>query len=83
MVWRIFFIKDVFHGNIGLSVFKLNLIANKVGIMINDNLNIKIKINDKKEYVENEIKKNNLFFEKNIVFQIRKGENIIFYLSLN
>ena len=78
-----FLIKDVFYGNIGLSVFKLNLIANKVGIMINDNLNIKIKIKDKKDYVENEIKKNNLYFEKNSVFQIRNGENIIFYLSLN
>jgi len=79
---KLFFVKDIFYADIGLWVFKLNLVANNCGILDNPNLNVKIIIKEKEDYVENEIKKNNLLFERNNVFEIRKGENIIFFLSM-
>ena len=78
-----FIVKDIFYADIGLSVFKFNLVANRCGILINDNLNLKIIIKGKDDYIENEIKKNNLLFERNNAFEIRKGENLIFFLSMN
>ena len=77
-----FIIKDIYYENIGLSVYKVFLIANECGLLINDKLNIKIFIKNNNDYIENEIKKNNLLFEKRKIFEIRKGENIIFYLSM-
>ena len=79
---KYFVIQDIFYADIGLSVFKFNLIANCCGVLINDNLNVKIIIKEKDDYIENEIKKNNLLFERNNVFEIRKGENLIFFLSM-
>ena len=78
-----FKIKDIFFGNVGLSVYKFHLVANRIGILVNNNLNIKIIIKDSDDYVENEVKKNNLLFERNNSFEIRKGENIIFYLTMS
>ena len=77
-----FIIKDIYFENIGLTVYKVFLIANVCGLLINNKLNIKIHIKDNDDYIENEIKKNNLLFEKRGIFEIRKGENIIFYLSM-
>ena len=79
---KLFFVKDIFYADIGLLVFKFNLIANQCGILKNPNLNIKIIIKEKEDYIENEIKKNNLLFERNNTFEIRKGENLIFYISM-
>ena len=79
---KYFFIKDIFYADIGLSVFKFNLVANNCGVLNNENLNVKIIIKEKDDYVENEIKKNNLLFERNSLFEIRKGENLIFFLSM-
>ena len=56
--------------------------ANNCGVLNNENLNVKIIIKEKDDYVENEIKKNNLLFERNSLFEIRKGENLIFFLSM-
>ena len=78
-----FKIKNIFFGNVGLSVYKFHLVADRIGILFNNNINIKIIIKDSDDYVENEVKKNNLLFERNNCFEIRKGENIIFYLSMN
>ena len=79
---KFFLVKDIFYADIGLCVFKFNLIANKCGILTNENLNVKIIIKEKEDYIENKKKKNNLLFERNNIFQIRKGENLIFFLSM-
>ena len=79
---KFFIVKDIFYADIGLSVFKFNLQANNCGVLENDNLNVKIIIKEKDDYIENEIKKNNLLFERNNSFEIRKGENLIFFLSM-
>ena len=78
-----FIIIDIFYENIGLSVYKFHLVANECGMLINNNFNMKIIVKDNGDYVENEIKKNNLLFEKRGIFEVRKGENIIFYLAMN
>ena len=79
---KFFFVKEIFYADIGLLVFKFNLVANQCGILKNPNLNIKIIIKEKEDFIENEIKKNNLLFERNNTFQIRQGENLIFYISM-
>ena len=79
---KYFLVKDIFYADIGLLVFKYNLVANNVGILENPNLNIKIEIKEKDQYIENEIKKNNLLLEKNKAIEIRKGENLIFFISM-
>ena len=79
---KLFLVKDIFYADIGLLVFKFNLVANHCGILRNPNLKIKLIIKEKDEYVENEIKKNNLLFERNNALEIRKGENLIFYISM-
>ena len=79
---KYFLVKDILYADIGLLVFKYNLVANNVGILENPNLNIKIVIKEKDQYIENEIKKNNLLLEKNKAIEIRKGENLIFFISM-
>ena len=79
---KYFLVKDIFYADIGLLVFKYNLVANNVGILENPNLNIKIVIKEKDQYIENEIKKNNLLLEKNKAIEIRKGESLIFFISM-
>ena len=78
-----FKIKNIFFANVGLSVYKFHLVADHIGILVNNNLNVKIVIKESDDYVENEVKKNNLLFERNNSFEIRKGENVIFYLTMN
>ena len=77
-----FIIKDIYYDNVGLSIYKFHLIANECGVLINNNLSVRIIVKDNNNYIENEIKKNNLLFEKRGVFEIRKGENLIFYLAM-
>ena len=78
-----FTIKEIFYDNIGISVYKFHLCPNICGMLFNNNLNIRINIKENDDYIENEIKKNNLLFERRGLFEIRKDENIIFYLSMN
>ena len=77
-----FIINDIFCDNYVLCVFKFHLTAKITGFLFNNDLNIKIYIKDKNDYIENEIKKNNLLFEKSKIFEIRVGESIIFYFIL-
>ncbi len=78
-----FEIKNIYFGNIGVFIFKVYLIAIKSG-EINDRnkLEIKIKIKDVNDYVENEIRKNNLLFERRDIFELRVGEQLLYYFSL-
>ena len=78
-----FEIKNIYFGNIGVFIFKVYLIAIKSG-EINDRnkLEIKIKIKDVNDYVENEIRKNNLLFERRDIFELRVGEQFLYYFSL-
>ena len=78
-----FEIKNIFFGNIGVFIFKVNLKAIKSG-EINDKNKLEIKINIKEEgdYIENEIRKNNLLFERRDIFELRIGDEFLYYFSL-
>ena len=61
----------------------MELLAVKSGVINDKNkIEIKIRIKDKTDYVENEIRKNNLLFERRDIFEIRVGESLLYYFSM-
>ena len=79
----LFEIQNIYFGNIGVFIFKVYLKAVKSGEINDKNkLEIKIKIKDENDYVENEIRKNNLLFERRDIFELRVGEQFLYYFSL-
>jgi len=83
-IFKPFFkIKKACFDDVGFFLFKFSLTAINKGILCNGNdLGIKIKIKEEKDYTVNEIKKNNLIYEKSDMIQIRIGDTVIFYFSL-
>ena len=78
-----FEVKKIYFGNTGVNIFKVELLAIKSGVIDDKNkLEIKIRIKDKDDYIENEIRKNNLLFERRDIFEIRVGESLLYYFSL-
>ena len=78
-----FEIKNILFGNIGVFIFKVDLKAIKSGEINDKNkLEIKIKIKEEKDYIENEIRKNNLLFERRDIFELRVGDQFLYYFSL-
>ena len=78
-----FEIKKAYIDDVGPNVFKFLLVANNIGLLnIENELGIKIKIKDESDYIVNEIKKNNLIFEKSDMIEIRIGNILLFYFSL-
>ena len=79
----LFEINDIYFGNIGVFIFKVNLKAKKIGEINDKNkLEIKIKIKDVGDYIENEIRKNNLLFERRDIYELRVGDEFLYYFSL-
>ena len=78
-----FEIKNILFGNIGVFIFKINLKAIKSGEIDDKNkLEIKIKIKEERDYIENEIRKNNLLFERRDIFELRVGDQFLYYFSM-
>ena len=78
-----FLIQTIFYDNIGIFIFKVHLKAIKSGYIKNKKgVGINIKIVEKNEIIKNEIRKNNLLFEKRDVVEIRVGDEIIYYFCL-
>jgi len=76
-------IQKIFFENIGIFIFKVHLKAIKSGLIQNKKgIGINIKIVEKNENIKNEIRKNNLLFEKRDVVEIRVGDEIIYYFCL-
>ena len=73
----------MYFENIGVFIFKTCLKAIKSG-EINDKrkIGVKIKIKEKNEYIENEIRKNNLLFERRDIFEIRVGDELTYYFCM-
>ena len=70
------------YDDVGYLVFKVILKAIQSGLIYNkEELGIDLVIKEKNDYIINEIKKNNLLFEKRNVFELRVGDIIIFYLK--
>ena len=78
-----FQIINIYFGNIGVFLFKVHLKAIKSGEINDKNkLEIIIKIKEEGDYIENEIRKNNLLFERRDIFELRVGDQIFYYFSL-
>ena len=78
-----FEINKISFENIGVYIFKVYLKAIKSGEINDKNkIEIKIKIKDKDDYIENEIRKNNLLFERRDIFELRVGEQLLYYFSM-
>ena len=80
-----FLIEDISFINIGFFLYKINLEARKPGLLdrnkIGNDFGIDLMVKRKYEYVENEIKKNNLIIERRQIFELRVGDKIIIYIS--
>ena len=78
-----FEIQKIFYENIGIFIFKVHLKAIKHGFIKNKKtIGINITIVEKNDSIKNEIRKNNLLFEKRDVVEIRVGDEIIYYFCL-
>ena len=78
-----FRIIEICFDNIGVYIFKVRLKAMKVGELKDKrSIGIKIKIKEKNQYIENEIRKNYLLFERRDIFEIRVGDELIYYFYL-
>ena len=78
-----FEIKKICFENTGIYIFKVYLKAIKSGMIDKKNkFEIKIKIKDKGDYIENEIRKNNLIFERRDMFELNVGDQLLYYFSL-
>ena len=78
-----FDVKKIFYDNIGIYIFKVYLKAIKSGFIKNKkNVGINIKIIEKNDVKKNEIRKNNLLFEKRDVIEVKVGDEIIYYFCL-
>lgn len=77
-----FEIKKALFDDVGHYVFKFSLAAKQKGLLnLESELGIKIKIKEASDYVVNEIKKNNLIYEKSDMIEVRIGDVIRFYFS--
>jgi hypothetical protein len=75
-------IQSIFYDDVGYMIFKIVLRANKKGVIYEkDELGIKIKIKEENDFIKNEVKKNNLIYEKRNVLELRIKDQLIFYLS--
>jgi hypothetical protein len=78
-----FEIKKICFENTGIYIFKVYLLAIKSGVIDKKNkFEIKIKIKEKDDYLENEIRKNNLIFERRDMFELNVGDQLLYYFSV-
>ena len=78
-----FEIKKICFENTGIYIFKVYLKAVKSGMIDKKNkFEIKIKIKYKEDYIENEIRKNNLIFERRDMFELNVGDQLLYYFSV-
>ena len=77
-----FDIKKIYYENVGVYIFKTYLKAVKIGEIDKKKIGIKIKIKNRNEIIENEIRKNNLLFERRDTYEIRVGDEMIYYFSM-
>ncbi len=78
-----FTIDKIYFGNIGVNIFKVYLKAIKSGEIKDKNkFKIKIRIKENNDYIENEIRKNNLLFERRDIFELKVGDEILYYFPM-
>ena len=78
-----FIINKILFDDVGYYIFKIYLEAKQLGELRCDKaqIGIKIFIYDKKDVVSNEVKKNNLIYDRKNELQMHIGDKLVFYLS--
>lgn len=77
-----FNIEKIIYDDVGYVIFKIFLKAERAGLIpTTDELGITIRVKDENEIIKNEVKKNNLIYEKRNILELRKNDTLIFYLS--
>ena len=76
-----FEINKISFENIGVYIFKVCLTAVKAGEINKNKVEIIIKVKERDNYIENEIRKNNLLFERRDIFELKVGDQLIYYFS--
>ncbi len=77
-----FRINKILYDEMGYLLLKIYLEAKEIGVITaNKTLGINLIIKEKNESVTNELKKNGLIFDRCNTFQLRKGDEIVFYIS--
>lgn len=77
-----FDVLNIEYEDIGFMVFKVILKAIEEGKIENkEELGITIKVNKKDDIIVNEVKKNDLLYENRNIYELRKKDVIIFYLT--
>jgi hypothetical protein len=82
-IFEPFFVIDkILYEDVGYFIFKVILTAVKKGKIENkEEIGIKLKIVGENEIIKNEVKKNNLIFERSNTLEMRVGDLLMFYLS--
>ena len=76
-----FEIKKAFYDDVGFFIFKIELIVNQIGFFTKKELGLNFFIKEFDDYITNEIKRNNLLYEKDEVIELRKNDRLFFYFS--
>jgi hypothetical protein len=76
-----FIIENMFFDEIGYSILKVVLTANKKAKIINKEIGIRITILDKDDSSLNEVRVNNLIMDNKNTLEIKLGDKLIFYSS--
>lgn len=94
----LFDIRDIVFDDVGYFIFKIYLLAIKTGVIARENnLGIVIKVVSNNLYgkqtlidesntnniVSNEVKKNNLIYDRKNEIQLQLGDTLVFYMSRN
>lgn len=80
-----FKIKKILFDDVGYYIFKVYLEASHAGEMSTQkgSIGIKLTIFNKKSNISNEVKKNNLIYDRKNELQLHLGDHLIFYLTKN
>jgi hypothetical protein len=77
-----FRINKILFDEMGYLLLKIYLEAKETGyITATKLLGINLMIKDSDQYVTNELKKNGLLFDRSNTYQLRKGEEVVLYIS--
>lgn len=71
------------YDDVGYIIVKIHALAIKTGILQLTNLGIKLIVKEASLPIINEVRKNGLLFEMSNIIEIREGNQIVLYLSLN
>ena len=78
-----FILKESYYDEIGYFVFKFILLAVKPGVIDSwqQELGTEIRVKEKDDFTTNEIRKNNLLYERTNYLEVRIDDYLLFYIT--